>query len=175
VAELGQTQQVGAVPKAVQVGHQFHVPFAGIGVQGENVFAGERVATQRDLRMAGEIKGVLRIQLQHVHLEQGAAVHDGLERVQRRHLAAGDVQHHAPVGKHGPVINLARGPERALQAHDLPKRLYGMVQRDDALTAGQYALSADRDAVRLLTVRCALLRGKGQPQVPAGFPRVVAE
>jgi len=84
---LGDVQNVRTVPEGLQVGHQFHMALAGVGVQFQDVVAAQRATCLTDSRVMGKLKGVLSVELEHVPLVQAEHVHDLLERLYGGHLS----------------------------------------------------------------------------------------
>jgi len=163
------------VAKAVEVGHQLYLALARIGIQGQDVFTGQRIRSQPNERMVGKVKGMLGVELQYVHLEQGKAIHNRLERFEGGNLAARDIQHDAPIGQHWPVVDLAGWPRRALQARDLSEGLHRIVEGCRTVPTGQDGFRGNRNGKSLRAVLLSLSGGEWLAEIRTGGRQVVAQ
>ena len=103
VLVLWDEKRVAGVTKRLQVGHQFDVASTAETVQFQHVLIAEGTAAGPNFGMAGELEGVLGVELKDVEFVVTEFFGQLLERGQRRHFATGDIEHEAAIGQRGPV------------------------------------------------------------------------
>ena len=97
------------VAERVLVGHQLDEALAAVGVQGEDLLAGQRRGFGPHFGVVAVGKGVLGVKLKLVDLPAGQAVDQVEQGFHLGDFVAADIQHHAARGEIRPVGDLQAG------------------------------------------------------------------
>jgi hypothetical protein len=112
------------VAERILIGHQLNEALSAIGVEGQDLLAGDGRRVLPDCAVVTVGEGVLGVQLDLVELPTGELVDEAEERRHGGHFVPTHIEHDAPVGEVRPVGDAQRREFAAIVLEQLAQRLH---------------------------------------------------